>query len=801
MGEYDKKPTKTKAAVTAGPAEDDRFGTGKIAEQLTARVIKYDIVGGMLRITIASGTTHGARTGMMGYLKVGADGALDFQILEAKEGLSYALLPDLAPEDIQGILHAVINPTSRPPQPAGEIPARAIAIEAIALGTRITISKGTAHGIVEGTAGRLRSKEGRGSFTVTRATLTRSYAIVHEPVDFVTANQELVLDRLPPKLRGGAVQRRASGAAVQAADVDATAHAGVAGATSPLPHHDTIQRAFGKHDVSGVRAQIGGPAAEASHALGAEAYATGNTVAFASAPDLHTAAHEAAHVVQQARGAVGFQGLGAADDEHERHADAVADAVVAGRSAEALLEVGAGSATTAVQRKEDTKLAEAFARSPFATPMRPVFDWRRHAPPRAMPESPQALDCAFDTEPDRAGPREHPASHVRQPPTHTEHDTAWPAIREVSRSVKSTHDDLVAEVTTYKAAHQDPTLKSFLYTEGVGSLAAVTDRQRSPERDGLPIASFFDEEGQLTIEPSTRGKVDRVDRPRASTGRAAAGTVEKSAALHAAVETFRAAVEGLQAARSDVEDVLHQIKAERAKNHAEEIREEIEDLQSEASEFKAAFDAAFAVLAGLAHVAAGEVGDSISKIGELAGTLLSRMNHRSIARLEVTLAIRERTIKSERGKSFAAMLDARKARVRQSTHVLASARSGVEIATAARSAAYKNLGRAAASELGVSEEEKRKVSAMISALPMIELVATRARSIASTPPPPAYSETAGHGLYLAVTSGDRHVSSFLRALGEIAGAREMYGRVANHWDRRLVQVRALANGVGSHAAE
>jgi hypothetical protein len=49
------------------------------------------------------------------------------------------------------------------------------------------------------------------------------------------------------------------------------------------------------------------------------------------------------------------------------------------------------------------------------------------------------------------------------------------------------------------------------------------------------------------------------------------------------------------------------------------------------------------------------------------------------------------------------------------------------------------------------------------------------------------------------TSGDRHMSSLLQARGEIAGAREMYGRVANQWD--LARVRALANGVGSHAAE
>mgnify|MGYP002064701929 CR=1 FL=1 len=34
--------------------------------------------------------------------------------------------------------------------------------------------------------------------------------------------------------------------------------------------------------------------------MGAKAYATGNHVAFQQQPDLHTAAHEAAHVVQGA---------------------------------------------------------------------------------------------------------------------------------------------------------------------------------------------------------------------------------------------------------------------------------------------------------------------------------------------------------------------------------------------------------------------------------------------------------------------------------------------------------------------
>jgi len=122
-----------------------------------------------------------------------------------------------------------------------------------------------------------------------------------------------------------------------------------------LPHQEAIQRSFGTHDVSGIRAHVGGEAADASRALGAHAFATGNDVAFASSPDLHTAAHEAAHVVQQREGVVSYKGLdGGAGDVHEQHADRVADAVVAGESAAPLLDMARGGASNvAVQRDQD----------------------------------------------------------------------------------------------------------------------------------------------------------------------------------------------------------------------------------------------------------------------------------------------------------------------------------------------------------------------------------------------------------------------------------------------------------------
>ena len=104
----------------------------------------------------------------------------------------------------------------------------------------------------------------------------------------------------------------------------------------------------------------------------ASAFARGNDVAFGGTPDLHTAAHEAAHVVQQAGGVRLADGVGREGDEHERHADAVADHVVRGESAETLLDgytggqafAGAAPGSSAIQRKPvlDPKRAPPFFR-------------------------------------------------------------------------------------------------------------------------------------------------------------------------------------------------------------------------------------------------------------------------------------------------------------------------------------------------------------------------------------------------------------------------------------------------------
>ncbi len=137
-----------------------------------------------------------------------------------------------------------------------------------------------------------------------------------------------------------------------AAGVHAAAAHGLKGSGGSLPHLGSIHQSFGRHDVGSVSAHVGGQAGEACQMMGAQAYASQNSTAFKSTPDLHTAAHEAAHIVQQRGGVQLKGGVGSVGDTYEKHADAVADAVVQGKSAEGLLDQHAGSGGGGVQRSE-----------------------------------------------------------------------------------------------------------------------------------------------------------------------------------------------------------------------------------------------------------------------------------------------------------------------------------------------------------------------------------------------------------------------------------------------------------------
>jgi hypothetical protein len=178
------------------------------------------------------------------------------------------------------------------------------------------------------------------------------------------------------------LQRWSTGAgpALDGRDAHAVAAEGVTGTGGALPYLERIQAAFGHHDVSGVRAHVGGAAAGASELLGAQAYAAGDRVAFATEPDLFLVAHEAAHIVQQRGGVQLAGGVGAAGDAHEQHANQVADAVVRGESAVPLLDryAGRGGAAAGLQlmpAAEANGVLRRLASLPEAEQRRRISAW------------------------------------------------------------------------------------------------------------------------------------------------------------------------------------------------------------------------------------------------------------------------------------------------------------------------------------------------------------------------------------------------------------------------------------------
>lgn len=157
---------------------------------------------------------------------------------------------------------------------------------------------------------------------------------------------------------GDSVQRkRVDESAPSSEAVQARASEGVAGGGGAVPFQAKMEDSFGT-SFAGVDSHVGGAAAESCEAMGAQAYATGNSVAFKKEPDEALVAHELTHVLQQR---AGVQSKGDGESPAlEAEADAVGARVAAGGSvADIAAKYDGGAKAAAVQRKEAAEPAPA----------------------------------------------------------------------------------------------------------------------------------------------------------------------------------------------------------------------------------------------------------------------------------------------------------------------------------------------------------------------------------------------------------------------------------------------------------
>ncbi|MBE7451367.1 MAG: DUF4157 domain-containing protein [Kofleriaceae bacterium] len=176
-----------------------------------------------------------------------------------------------------------------------------------------------------------------------------------DPFDWRAISGPLVqLDGGGASAAGGARAGDEAGTAGGRAEViHAAAADGVATPTTALPYQAELTRSFGPaHDLTSIRAHVGGAAEQSARTMGAQAYATGQDVVLPADPSLQLVAHEVTHVLQQRRGVQLLGGVGEVGDPHEREADEVAAAVARGEAVGDTLATGTGT-DRAIQRKAD----------------------------------------------------------------------------------------------------------------------------------------------------------------------------------------------------------------------------------------------------------------------------------------------------------------------------------------------------------------------------------------------------------------------------------------------------------------
>ena len=314
------------------------------------------------------------------------------------------------------------------------------------------------------------------------------------------------------------------------------ARAGFAGAATDFPYRELIEHSFGR--PLPATAHVGPQAAQACTSLGAEGYALGNQVAFASAhPSLAVAAHEAAHVMQATSGVELYGG----ESAFEAHADAVAERVVRGESAADLL--GGGPAAGAAVRKQTVpggasstqsvstqgaqgsgaqgeqraaasqtaqqRMSAAIARGELPAVVALVRELRQ---PQAQPSGAQASSAQRGSTQPQAQPgsaQAQPGSAQAQPATQDTQADVQAALTSARHwmmaQVAATRDRFAAELAT---AGRDPAPASDATAQASGPGATGQSSGASTAPSGQASASSATSQGQGSqhaAEPHGRG--------------------------------------------------------------------------------------------------------------------------------------------------------------------------------------------------------------------------------------------------------------------------------------------------------
>ncbi|MFN0250133.1 MAG: hypothetical protein ACKV2T_24830 [Kofleriaceae bacterium] len=387
----------------------------------------------------------------------------------------------------------------------------------------------------------------------------------------------------------------------------------------------------------------------------------------------------------------------------------------------------------------------------------------------------------------------------------------WAAFTTAAAHAKSSHDDMAIKLLRMQNAEHDSQLGALGFNTPrgwEGDLTTLTEMQRVPLQNGVSVGSLFKSE-QLQLDKHDRTAIGAgADAVKA--GRGGEDGIEmrgnetnladkKLDTTNKEVKRLLKVVEG---AKERVQTAMLAIEGYELKNKASDVREEIEALRSQASTVQEVVGVLTDYVAGAFHAMAGDVGDAVEKAGSVAAAFLGTINTRKIDTAMSKLAGIETRIKTVEGKQLASGLLAARIDLQGAQIGLDKAGGDLETALGERRLAYNRLALTTAEALPCPESSRKKIAGVLAAIPLVEIVVSRARGLSSVATAPAYNEVAGRGLGMAKTNGLPVADRFIRACGELDHVALFAQTMEGEWRRRLEQLVSVKRQIlGERAGE
>jgi hypothetical protein len=384
-----------------------------------------------------------------------------------------------------------------------------------------------------------------------------------------------------------------------------------------------------------------------------------------------------------------------------------------------------------------------------------------------------------------------------QPQSHVARQESWAEFRKQSLMVDAQQHRVAPEYNTFFQAEKNDDLRALGFvmssSEWKGNTAVLADQQRLTE-NGQPMGTLFRGEGRLNTTTT-----DQAGMAKAKTAMDSHGTAKREHdATNGADQDLRSKVSELRAALKLLDDAGAAVNVAAAKLDQLYARRAIESDHKKIEKIKANNEKILHLIERVAggaakFMAGGAEFDAVEFIGQTAGAVSAD----DLQQLRHALASHEEQLEDAETRELVAGVQSAKGKALAAIAGVDGKRSALRQSIGARKDCYARAGAASAKASGGNAATQNKITSMMAAIPVVEVVMHQLQTMVGTlQGRPHYSEAAGRGFGIATWNQMPQAENFVLALEQMEYCRIYFGDLLRDWQQRLSGLKAVRVQLG-----